>query len=200
MKISLGRDNGWCPQQLYVFGTFQEDGTPDFGLFCWFTYAWTDGLAAVGCIGEDKLTLDRIRATKVFSANLVTEGMLPLADYFGTVSGRDPEKMKIPFQWEKGEKLNVPILTDSAVCHELEVRELIPLNDEGSTVFICDIRNTLADPMLADESISSGERLARIAPVRTAGRNEYWSWQGRPLGKWNELARQIRDDIDAPDN
>ena len=192
MKVSLGRDNSWCPQQLYVYGTFKEDGTPDFGLFCWFTYAWTDGLAAIGCIGGSKPTLDHIRATKVFSANLVTEATLPLADYFGTVSGHDPEKMKIPFNWERGEKLNVPILSDCPVALELEVRELIPLNDEDSTVFICDVRNTLVDPALADESIPSAELLARIGPVRTVGRNEYWSWQGQYLGKWNTLAEQIR--------
>ena len=200
MKISIPGDNAWCPRPLYLFGTFKEDGTPDFGLFCWFSYAWTDGLAAIGCIGEDKLTLDRIRATKVFSANLVTEATLPLADYFGSVSGRDPEKMNIPLKWEKGAKLNVPVLEDCPVTHELEVRELIPLNDEGSTALICDIRNTLVDPMLTKERIPSRELLARIAPVMTAGRYEYWSWQGQNLGNWHGLAAQIRDDIKFSDN
>ena len=200
MKISVKGDNRWCPRPLYLFGTFKEDGTPDFGLFCWFSYAWTDGLAAMACIGENKLTLDRIREAKVFSANLVTEATLPLADYFGSVSGYDPEKMNIPLAWEKGEKLNVPVLTASPVAHELEVRQLIPLNDEGSTLILCEIRNTLVDPMLADESIPTGERLARMAPVTTAGHEEYWSWQGQYLGGWHGLAGQIRDDIKLSDN
>ena len=200
MKVSIGADNAWCPRPLYLFGTFKEDGTPDFGLFCWFSYAWTDKLAAIACIGENKLTLDRIRAGKVFSANLVTGATLPLADYFGSVSGYDPEKMNIPLHWEKGEKLNVPILTDCPVNFELEVRELIPLNDEGSTVIISDIRNTLIDPMLANDSIPTDERLRRMNPVTTAGNLEYWNWQGQRLGTWHGLARQIRDDITIADN
>ena len=194
MKVSIGRDNKWCPRPLYIFGTFKEDGTPDFGLFCWFSYAWTDGLAAMACIGENKQTLDRIRAAKAFSANLVTEATLPLADYFGSVSGYDPEKMNIPLNWEKGRMLNVPILTDCPVSFEREVREIIPLNDEGSTAMISDIRNTLADPMLADESIPSAELLRRLAPVTTVGRCEYWDWNGQRVGTWHGLAGQILAD------
>ena len=194
MKVSIGRDNRWCPQSLYLFGTFKEDGTPDFGLFCWFSYAWTDGLAAIACIGSNKMTLDRIRATKVFSANLVTEATLPLADYFGSVDGNDPDKMSIPVNWEKGQTLTVPILTDCPVNFELEVRELIPLNDEGSTVIICDIRNTLVDPVLADDSIPTTEQLQRMNPVATAGSSEYWNWNGQRLADWHGLAKQIRAD------
>ena len=200
MKVSIAGDNRWCPRPLYLFGTYKEDGTPDFGLFCWFSYAWTDGLAAIACIGENKLTLDRIRATKVFSANLVTEATLPLADYFGSVSGHDPEKMNIPLEWEKGAKLDVPVLTAAPVVHELEVREMIPLNDEGSTVLICEIRNTLIDDMLQDESIPSSERLQRMNPVTTAGGYEYYGWQGQLLGTWHGLAEQIRSDIKLSDN
>ena len=199
MKVSVPGDNKWCPRPLYLFGTFKADGTPDFGLFCWFSYAWTDGLATMACIGENKLTLDRIRAAKVFSANLVTGATLPLADYFGSVSGYDPEKMNVPLRWEKGEKLNVPILTDCPVNFELEVRELIPLNDEGSTVILCDIRDTLVDPTLADESIPSAERLRRMNPVVTAGPEEYWNWNGQYLGGWHGLARQIRADAKIQD-
>ena len=199
MKASIGRDNRWCPQSLYLFGTFKEDGTPDFGLFCWFSYAWTDGLAAMACIGADKLTLERIRATKVFSANLVNEATLPLADYFGAVNGYDPDKMGIPVHWEEGRTLHVPILTDCPVNMELEVREMIPLNDEGSTVILCDIRDTLVDPMLADERIPSAERLQRMNPVTTAGHEEYWNWNGQYLGGWHGLARQIRADAKIQD-
>lgn len=199
MKISIGRDNKWCPRPLYLFGTFKEDGTPDFGLFCWFSYAWTDGLATMACIGENKLTLDRVRAAKVFSANLVTEATLPLADYFGSVSGYDSDKMSIPVNWEKGRTLDVPILTDCPVNFELEVRDLISLNDEGSTVILCDIRDTLVDPMLADESIPSAERLRRMNPVTTAGNMEYWNWSGQYLGDWHGLARQIRADARIQD-
>ena len=68
-KISLSPTNAFCPQSLYLYGTYKKDGTPDYGLFCWATYCWDEGLRFVACIGEDKLTRDRIRETGVFSAD-----------------------------------------------------------------------------------------------------------------------------------
>ena len=198
-KVSIPADNAWCPQPLYLYGTYKADGTPDFGLFCWFGYAWTEGLAAMACIGSDKLTRERILETGVFSANLVTESILPLADYFGAVNGYDPEKMGVPFSWGKGEKLNVPILEGSPVCHELEVRKTLPANGEGSILLLCDIRNTLTDPALLNESVSAEDRLRHLAPVVTAGHEEYFSWQGRKLGDWHGLARSIRPDAKLQD-
>ena len=94
-KISMGPRNNYCPQTLFLYGTYKEDGTPNFGLFCWFTYVWNNELGVVACIGGDKLTKDRIRLNSVFSANLVTEELLPLADYYGTTSGYDENKVRI---------------------------------------------------------------------------------------------------------
>ena len=93
MKISTAISNDFCPQTLFLFGTYKEDKTPNFGLFCWFSYYWDgDGLGIMACIGENKLTKDRIRENKVFSANLVTEEILPIADYFGIKKGYSNEK------------------------------------------------------------------------------------------------------------
>ncbi|HEY8499922.1 MAG TPA: hypothetical protein VIL89_04825 [Clostridia bacterium] len=39
-KISIGPENKFCPQALFLYGTYKEDGTPNFGLFCWFSYCW----------------------------------------------------------------------------------------------------------------------------------------------------------------
>ena len=121
MKISVPASNDFCPQTLFLYGTYKEDGTPDFGLFCWFSYYWDSEFGVMACIGGDKLTKDRIRAAGVFSANLVTESMLPLADYLGNVSGYSEDKMKISIDVSKGSVLNVPVLDDSPWSYELEV-------------------------------------------------------------------------------
>ena len=75
-KIPGKIGNDFCPQSLFLYGNWKEDGTPNFGLFCWFSYAHVsdgegEGLGVIACIGEDKLTKDLIRKTGVFSANLV---------------------------------------------------------------------------------------------------------------------------------
>ncbi|HOB43555.1 MAG TPA: hypothetical protein PLK04_09510 [Bacillota bacterium] len=112
-KVSVPIGNHFCPQTLFLYGTFKEDGTPNFGLFCWFSYLWDSELGVMACIGGEKLTKDRIRETGVFSANLVTEAILPLADYFGNVEGYSEEKMNIPVETSRGAVLDVPILDSS---------------------------------------------------------------------------------------
>lgn len=186
-KVSVPITNNFCPQTLFLYGTYKEDGMPNFGLFCWFSYCWDSGLGVMACIGGDKLTKDRIRATGVFSANLVTESILPLADYFGNTEGYSADKMNIPIETSKGAVLDVPILDSSPLAFELEVSQTIPLND--SEVYICRIRNVQVDEELSGENRSVEERIQAIAPVRTTCQT-YFSWTGKALGKWGELMQQ----------
>ncbi len=96
-KKSIPISNNFCPQTLFVYGTYNEDGTPDFGLFCWVSYYWGENLGVMAALCEDKRTRDNIRRSGVFSMGLVTEDMLPLADYFGNKSGYDPDKMILSY-------------------------------------------------------------------------------------------------------
>jgi flavin reductase (DIM6/NTAB) family NADH-FMN oxidoreductase RutF len=181
-KVSLPASNNFCPQTLFLYGTYKEDGTPNFGLFCWFSYCWDDGLHVMACIGGEKLTKDRIRASGVFSANLVPEAMLPIADYMGNTNGYNPQKMKVAIKTIPGAVLNVPIWEDSPWSYELEVKKTIPL--DGGDIFICKIRNAMADEALAncDESVAS--RLKLAAPVLTVCKT-YFS-TGTRIGAWGE--------------
>ncbi len=98
---------------LVFIWDYKEDGSPNFGLFSWFSYCLDGDLHVMACIGGNKLTKDRIHSTKVFSANLVTEDLLSAADYFGNTSGYNPEKTALSLETIKGEVLDVPILKDS---------------------------------------------------------------------------------------
>ncbi len=182
-KVSTPTSNDYCPQTLFLYGTYKEDGTPNFGLFCWFSYCWNGDLHVMACIGGEKLTKDRIRAAGVFSANLVTEKLLPVADYLGNTEGRsNPEKMNIALMTEPAQVLNVPVLSDSPLCFELEVVQTIPLDD--SDVFLCRIRNVLVDEELTGEGKPFADRLKDVAPVVTTGQT-YFS-VGEPLGAWGQ--------------
>lgn len=189
-KVSMHISNDFCPQTLFVYGTYKEDGTPDFGLFCWFSYIWDKELGVMACIGGEKLTKQRIHATGIFSANLVTEDMLALADYFGNKDGHFPEKMNLPLEVEKGSVLNVPVLSCSPYVFELEVKQYIPL--DGGEVMLCRIRNVLADEQLADQSKSIEQRIQELAPIHTTCQT-YFSWDGKAVGKWGEPQRSIKN-------
>jgi len=195
-KVSVPVTNDLCPQTLFTYGTFREDGQPNFGLFCWFSYCWFDDLGVMCAIGGHKQTQDRILATRVFSANLVTEENLALSDYFGTADGHDADKMDIPFQWERGQKLDVPVLTSSPFSFELEVEKVIPTNEEeGDTVFLCRIRNVLKNAELVDSGLPMDALMRKVGAVRTCGDIDYWSWDGRHLGKWHEPAQQVKPGV-----
>ncbi len=188
MKKSVPLANDFCPQTLFLYGTYKEDGTPDFGLFCWFSYYWDAEMGVMASIGGDKLTKDRIKATKIFSANLVTESILPLADYFGNTNGYSAGKMNIPVGTTKGAVLNVPVLDDSPLAFELQVSQSIPL--DGGDVFLCKVRNVLIDERLNDKSTSIEQRIQSIAPISTTCQT-YFSWNGRALGAWSEPMKSL---------
>lgn len=177
----------YAPQALFLYGTKRDDGTPNFGLFSWFGYAWIDDqLGVMACIGEEKLTKDLICRNGVFSLNLVTEELLPLADYYGNTAGRTvADKMKhLPtISW--GEVLDVPTIAESPLTLELQVKQEI-VEAGGSSIFLCHIRNTSVDEGLLDPSVPYIDRYKKCAAVISAGDETYASVDGRMLGKWGE--------------
>lgn len=196
-KISVSTTNDICPQTLFIYGTMNSDDTPDFGLFCWLSYCWFDQLGVICAIGGNKRTLENVRRNGVFSANLVTENNLPLADYFGTADGRDEGKMDIAVEWETGAILPVPVLCNSPLSFELEVDKEIATGEHDEVVLLCRIRNTLKDEALTNSSMTSEEILKATAAVSTCIDHDYWSWDGRHLGKWHERAKEIKADAEV---
>lgn len=188
MKKSVPISNHFCPQTLFLYGTYREDGTPNFGLFCWFSYYLDKDLGVMACIGGEKLTKDRIHATKVFSAGLVTEDLLPIADYFGNTEGYGENKMDVAIEVEKGEVLSVPVLAKSPWVYELEVDRSFATDD--GEVFLCKIRNVLAEDFLCDESLSVEQRMAAIRPVHSI-RQTYFNWNGTEAGSWGEPMKKM---------
>ena len=183
-KISVPISNDFCPQTLFAYGTYCDGGRPDFGLFCWFSYLWDGELGVMMCIGDEKQTKDNIKKNRVFSANLITEKTLALADYLGNADGRNPDKIGPDIAVGKGQALDVPILCDSPVIFELEAVRSFTLKD--GEVFFCKIRNVLMDEALTDGTVPLEKRIGDIAPVSTTCET-YFSWTGKSLGGWGEV-------------
>lgn len=184
-KVSLPFSNAFCPQCLYLYGTYREDGAANYGLFCWATYCWDEGFRFVACIGEDKLTRDRIRSTGIFSASVVTEPLLHAADFMGSHPGYDTDKTRALVS-EKGAVLEVPVPKDSPWSFELKVEKTLFLDEKhASEIYICKPMNLLADERLADEAVPFEERLRLAVPVVTVS-NSYFPIGGSTLGSWGE--------------
>ncbi len=204
-KVSVAITNDYCMQSLFLYGTRNEDGTDDFGLFCWFSYCWDEDLGVICAIGGDKRTKANILREGRFSANLVTEELLRFADYCGLVEGNSGEKRFEGVQIDSGAVLDVPTIAESPVTFELEVKKSFEQAD-GCITFICKIVNVLMREDLAASSASAGsridgpdvgpavppeERMKAVHPVlTTVGR--YFSLDGRFLGKWHDLPEEIK--------
>jgi len=104
--------------------------------------------------------------------------------------------MDIAVEWEKGAVLPVPVLCSSPLSFELEVEKEITTGKKDEVVLLCQIRNTLKDEKLVDSAMSSEEVLKAVAAVRTCVDYDYWSWDGRHLGKWHERAKEIKADVE----
>lgn len=188
-KIAAPISNDFCPQTLYLYGTYREDGTPNFGLFCWMSYYWDTELGVMACIEGKKLTRDMIQKNGVFSANLVTEELLPLADFLGNTEGYSGEKSGIALETEPGAVLQVPLLKASPVSFELEVTQ--SFQQGTSNIFLCRIRNVMAEEALMDSDTNIEERMRVIAPIHTTC-STYFSWNGHTIGAWGEPQNRFR--------
>lgn len=181
-KVSQGFNNAFAPQTLFVYGTYKEDGSPNFGLFSWATYCVGDQIRFVACIGRDKMTRVRIHETGVFSASIVSKKMIAGADFCGCNSGHDTDKSQI-LTSEPGVVLNVPIPKDSPWSYELKVINTLKTGEGDSEIFICEIANTLVDERLQSETIPFEEKLEIASPVISVNWT-YLKVEGENLGGW----------------
>jgi len=123
MKKNLGAKLALYPSPLVIIGTMNGDKP-----------TWTL-VAHTGIMSHDRLMVslaqahfitDKIRETGKLSINMVSEDMLPQADYVGSVSGVKTDKSEV-FEYEIGEN-GVPMIKDSPLSIECEVEDIYEKN------------------------------------------------------------------------
>lgn len=137
-KISISPEWVFSPQPMYIIGTKNEDGTPNFCIITWLGFSFDGGPHLMMTVGGTKLTKTNILREKKFSANMITEDNLWLADYFGNTNGEDGEKNAVPYSYERGEIVDVPVLNECHWSYECEVTKAIEL--DGAHLFLQQLR------------------------------------------------------------
>ena len=138
----------FSPQPMYIIGTDNEDGSPNFCVITWLGFSADDGPSVMITVGGRKLTALNMIRTGRFSANMVTEDTLWLADYFGTTRGEERKKTDLPYTVSRGRKTDVPVLEESRWNYECEVRHHLEL--EGADLFVARVTNIRIDEALKD--------------------------------------------------
>lgn len=145
MKKNIGSQLALYPTPLTVIGAM-DNGKPTWTL-----------VAHIGIIGHDRVLVSLaaphfingiIKKEQKLSINIVTENILPQADYSGSVSGAKEDKSNL-FGYELGES-GTPLIKNSPLAMECKVVDVYnTLNFES---FICTIDGTYADEECLNES------------------------------------------------
>lgn len=109
-------------QQLFLIGTYDEDGAPHFAPISWISFTWGPPCCLVISISgttRKKQTMINIERTGLLSATVVTPELLPFAEQCNKATKR--ENLSIPMEFEQGRTLKVPLLKGAKWSYECEV-------------------------------------------------------------------------------
>ncbi|AQS04939.1 MULTISPECIES: flavin reductase family protein [Clostridium] len=169
-KISIEPSLIFFPQPIYIIGTKNPDGSPNFGTVTWLEVTIDNTPHIVMTIGGNKQTRINLLRENKFSANLVSQDMIWLADYLGSTTGTSGKKDKVKYDYTWNEDQNIPILEQSRWIYECNVSKVIELS--GSHLFISEIENIQIDETLENIDFSKID-LNKLDPAIYAPFNYY---------------------------
>lgn len=182
-KVNIEVKNQYIPHpmQLFIAGTYDLYGKPDFGLFCWINYCWDEELSLLVCMDGDKQSKSNIVERKCFSLNLVTKSMFPLVKKLVNKREKGKDDLLNTISYKDGENLLVPVLNETPFQYELQVKDIYSL--KGSDIFICKIINTKISKDLLKEN--SSYDLLKSEPLLVSQTDFYNICHENKVGKWN---------------
>ncbi len=127
-KVNFAPQMVFCPQPLYVIGSRNADGSPNFCALSWVTFAWDECPSVVLSIGEPKVTRDNILRERAFCANQVSRESVWLADYFGCTTAARGPKDQLPYSYTWGAKVAAPVLDQSRLVFECAVTRTLEMD------------------------------------------------------------------------
>ena len=180
-KISMQPDWVFSPQPMYIVGSKNENGAPNFCIITWLGFSFDKTPHLMMTVGGSKLTKTNILRTGRFSAGMITEDILWLADYFGSTQGEDGEKNRVPYSYTWGEAVDAPVIDQCHWTYECQVTRTIEL--DGAHLFLAEIKNIQIDSSYQDMDMKKID-LTRLRPAIYAPYN-YFSI-GQKLGEMGE--------------
>lgn len=180
MKKSLGATTPTTPTPIWVIGTYDKGDNPDGS-----TAAW-GGICSSKppCVGvsfrKATYAYENIMARQAFTVNIANCDQAAMADYFGTVSGRDVDKFAaMSLTAVRSELVDAPYVAEFPLV--LECKLLHTLDLGLHTHFIGIIVDVKADEACLDAD--GNLNTSKLSPfVWDTGTNLYYAL-GEPLGK-----------------
>ena len=170
-------------QQVFLIGTYDEDGSARFAPISWVSFTWGPPCCLVISINgltRKKQTSENIQRTGLLSATIVTPDLLPFAEQHN--KGTYREGVLIPQEIEPGHVLQVPLLKDAKWSYECEVIKTVTIGE-------CDTHFAAYSQVNVREDIQRLDfvDLRQINPVIYSP--EHYFTVGEHLGKIGDYAK-----------
>ena len=122
MKQQIKTTEAIFPMPVLLISTYNEDGTVDVMNAAWGTMVDRDVVALN--LTETHKTVENIKARKGFVVHIADAKHVAEADFFGVVSGREPDKFKKSGMTAvKSELVDAPVINELPVAMECEFIE-----------------------------------------------------------------------------
>lgn len=112
-------------QQIFLIGTYNENGTENFAPISWISYTRGEPSCLVISINGTKRTKSNLEQTGLLSASIVTPEMLPLIEQFNRTTYQRELLHSLHYETERGHSLNVPLLKNTQFSYECQVIETV---------------------------------------------------------------------------
>lgn len=173
-------------QQVFLIGTYNEDGTANFAPISWISFtAGPPCCLVISIYGKNgkKHTTQNILRTGVLSATVVTPDLLPFAEQHNAATQHDHATLSQTFT--RGHVLNVPLIEHTKWSYECEVIQTVSIGD-------CDTFFAKFKQVNVQEDVQMLDfiDLQKIQPV-VYSPDHYFSI-GDPLGRIGDYADSIK--------
>lgn len=185
-KINIGNKLALYPTPTVIVGAV-VDQKPTWTL-----------VAHTGIVAHDRLLVSLhashyinkgIRKTGLLSVNIVTENILPQADYCGIVSGSTTDKRNL-FDFTPTEQ-GTPMINESPLTMECRVEDIYEIN--GFDNFICSITGTYAANEILDKEATIDYH--RLRPVLFEFPTYQYLRTGDVITKCTLLGKELKKEV-----
>ena len=147
---SLGAGTVVPPCPVWVIGSYDSAGTPNMITASWVGICCSDPPSVTVSLRESRHSYGNIIASRAFTVNIPSEAYARETAFFGTVSGRDVDKITATgLTAVKSELVNAPYLAEFPLIVECRLVKTVEIGTH--TMLIGEIVDVKADESILDK-------------------------------------------------
>ena len=180
MKQSLGPKTLVYPAPVWVIGTYNTERKPNVATIAWGGICCSQPPCVAISLRKATYSYGNILERKAFTVNIPSEKYVKETDYFGTVSGRNTDKLReAGLTGVRSELVDAPYVKEFPLVLECKLLRTIEIGLH--TQFIGEIMDVKADgAVLRDNGLVDVEK---IRPVIFAPDSSGYYGLGKRLGE-----------------